>query len=194
MKTMKSEDISSKSNSTVLSWCQDTKRHLQVARKADILPELTIMAMKCDCETLEYTIHLIQEANKKLEFVLKLLSPFVAVYPSVSSAFKIMNGVKNTLQQLDGHMRKRIALNDKDIDWNLALELQKEEIEKQEDFKLCHSSVYDEDHEIVVEKDFTEMKGNSVKVSQITIKDLIMIGMLAIFIMFDPLGVFKIYG
>ena len=194
---MKKMYFSCKSNTTVPSWYQDTMKYLQVDRKVNVIPELTIMEMKRDCQTLEYTIHLIQVATKKLDFVLRLLSPRVAVYPDVNSALKTMTGVKNTLQQLDGFMKKRIAFNDESIDWNLSVDLQKEEffdlkMEKQEEeFKSCYYSVCDEDHEIVAKKDFTEIRRNPVKVPQINIKDLIMIGMLAIFLMFDPLGLFS---
>ena len=199
MKKMEFEDCSKKTNSTVFAWYQDTIKFLQVDRKLNTLPELVITDMKSDCQTLEYTTHLINETTKKLDFVLKVLSPFVAVYPIIKSALTVMNNVKGTLQQLNGFMKKRIAFNEESIDWNLSVTLQEEEIfnskiEKYEDFKLC-SSIDDSEYQgMDTDKNSSEIRTYPVKISLFNKKDFIVICIISIFIMFDPLGVFKIYG
>ena len=65
--------------------------------------------MKTDCNTLKHTIGLARESKKELEFVLKVVSPSAAVYPTITSAFNLMVNVIGKLEQLKLQTEKRIV-------------------------------------------------------------------------------------
>ena len=177
-----------KGHNTIPPWYQDVIEAFQIDMKLDILSEYEILTMKTDCNTLKHTIGLARESKKELEFVLKVLPPSTAVYPTITTAFNLTVNVIGKLEQLKLQTERRIVYNDQKMDWNVCVDLQREEIlsverMKKEDSYLCSIKA-------MFETPKMKHKAN-VKGLKFTKKEFFLCFIIMIFIIFDPFCLFS---